>query len=198
MYDELISLENLFQAWKEFKNGKQNKKDVQLFERFLEDNIFLLHHQLERQTYQHGKYETFHIHDPKHRIISKATVRDRIVHHLVFKKLYALFDPSFIFHCYSSREGKGTHLGVRNLAKCLRQESRNYTRQVFALKCDIKKFFASILHKKLLQLIECKINDKKLLWLIEEVVGSFSSPETALGGGFVGCIPRRKKRCSDW
>lgn len=183
MYDGLISLENIFQSWKEFRNGKHNRRDVQFFERFLEDNLFLLHEELVAQAYQHGKYEVFHIHDPKHRIISKATVRDRIVHHLVFKKLYEIFDREFIFHVYSSRENKGTHLAVRNLSRCLRKESKNFTQPVFALKCDIRKFFQSINQRKLLQLIECKIEDKKFMQLIEKTIGSFSATDISLGGG---------------
>ncbi|EKE15830.1 MAG: hypothetical protein ACD_11C00103G0032 [uncultured bacterium] len=184
MYDEIISFENIFQSWKMFRNGKNNRRDVQFFERFLEDNIFLLQKELDDQTYRHGKYEIFHIHDPKHRIISKATVRDRIVQHLVFKKIYDIFDSNFIFHSYSSRKNKGTHLAVRNLLKCLRKESRNFTRPVFALKCDIRKFFASINQRKLLQLIARKIEDKKFMRLIKEVVVSFSATDFPLGGGF--------------
>lgn len=176
MSDELFSLENIFAAWHEFKKGKQAKSDVQIFERFLEDNIFALHGELENKTYRHGHYGIFHICDPKHRVISKATVRDRLVHHLVFKKLYNIFDPEFIFHSYSSRENKGTHLAVKNFSKCLRRESKNDTRTVYVLKCDIKKFFQSISHKKLLQLIERKISDKNLLWLIEEIINSFFKP----------------------
>lgn len=175
MCNKLFSLEDIFLAWNEFKKGKQNKTDVQIFERFLEDNIFAIHSELENQTYCHDQYKTFHIYDPKHRIISKATVRDRIAHRLVFKRLYDIFDPSFIFHSYSSRLNKGTHLAVKNLSTCLRRESRNYTRTVYVLKCDIKKFFQSISHKKLLQLIERKISDKSFLWMIKEVINSFFS-----------------------
>ncbi|MFA4880162.1 MAG: reverse transcriptase domain-containing protein [Candidatus Doudnabacteria bacterium] len=176
MYDKLVSLENLFLSWNEFKKGKQNKLDVQIFERFLEDNIFAIHEELKSCTYRHDEYKTFYIHDPKYRIISKATVRDRIIHHLAFKELYAAFDHSFIFHSYASRKNKGTHIAVRNLSNCLRRESRNYTRPVYALKCDIKKFFQSISHKKLLELIERKISDKNFLWLIEDIINSFSMP----------------------
>ena len=194
MYDKLVSLENIFISWKEFRDGKQNKSDVQLFERFLEDNLFVVQEELENQTYRHGGYETFHIQDPKPRIISKAIVKDRLVHHLVFKKLYDIFDSSFIFHSYSSRERRGSHLAVKNLSKCLRKVSRNYTRQTYVLKCDIRKFFLSIDHKKLLELIEHKIFDKNFLWLIEEIINSFSFPsvqslqstENPWGGGFKG------------
>ena len=176
MSDKLFSLDDIFTAWREFKKDKQAKFDVQIFERFLEDNIFSIHEELENKTYRHRPYETFHIRDPKHRIISKAAVRDRLVHHLVFRKLYGIFNSSFIFHSYSSRKNKGTHLAVKNLSDCLRGESRNYTRPVYVLKCDIKKFFQSISHKKLLQLIERKISDKNLLWLIKEIIGSFRLP----------------------
>jgi RNA-directed DNA polymerase len=187
-FEQLISLEHLFLSWKEFRKGKLAKKDVMEFERNLEDNIFLLHQQLTDGNFTHGSYSTFHIHDPKPRLISKAIVRDRLVHHLIFNKLYQIFDPTFIFHSYSSRTGKGTHLAVANLAACLRRESGNFCRNVFVLKCDIKKFFQSVNHQILLQLIQNKIKDSQFLWLIEQIVKSFppaSERKIALGGGAV-------------
>lgn len=137
--------------------------------------------ELTAQAYRHGPYTTFYINDPKPRVINKALVRDRLVHHAVFAELYRIFDPIFIYHSYSSRLGKGTHLAVRDLAKALRQISRNYRHPAFALKCDIRKFFQNLSHPKLLQLIQKRIKDKKFLWLIEEVIASFAS--TLLGGG---------------
>jgi len=181
IYDKLIGLENLFLSWNQFKKGKIKKPDVLVFERNLEDNIFSLQKALKDQAYRHGPYAIFHIHDPKHRLISKASVRDRLAHHLMFAELYRIFDSAFIYHSYSSRVGKGTHLAVLNLTRALRAVSRNYAQPVFALKCDIKKFFQNISHPKLLQLIQKRIKDKKFLWLIEEVIASFVV--TPLGGG---------------
>ncbi|MEK7065010.1 MAG: RNA-dependent DNA polymerase, partial [Patescibacteria group bacterium] len=135
MYNELVKLENIFSAWREFRSGKNNRLDIMSFERNLEDNLFALHEDLANNTYKHGPYHTFHIWDPKHRIISKATVRDRVVHHLVFRELYRIFNPTFIFHSYSSRLGKGAHLAVKNLSNILRSASHNYTKPTFALKC---------------------------------------------------------------
>ena len=176
IYNNLINLENIFNAWAEFKQGKMNKPDVLSFERNLEDNLFSLHPELLNRTYIHGPYSTFHIHDPKSRLISKATVKDRLVHHLVFRELYRIFNPSFIYHSYSSREGKGTHLAVKDLTSCLRKVSRNYAHPCFALKCDIKKFFQSVPHQKLLEIIKRKVKDEKFLWLVREIIGSFISP----------------------
>ncbi|MEK7139074.1 MAG: reverse transcriptase domain-containing protein, partial [Patescibacteria group bacterium] len=166
-------MKNLLSCWRGFRKGKAKKSDVMEFERHLEDNIFQLHYELLLGSYRHGPYSTFHIYDPKHRVISKALVRDRLVHHVVFNELYRIFDPTFIFHSYSSRLGKGTHVAVRNVANCLRQASHNYARTVYILKCDIKKFFWSVDHQKLLAIIQTKITDEKLLSLIHKIIGGF-------------------------
>ena len=192
MYNKLVSIENLFASWDGFKRGKIKKPDVLVFERNLEDNIFALQAELISQTYQHGPYTTFHINDPKPRIINKANVRDRLVHHAMFAELYRLFDPIFIYHSYSSRVGKGTHLAVKNLTQALRQVSRNYTVPVFALKCDIKKFFQNLSHPKLLELIQRRVKDKKCLWLIEEIVASFATP---LGGVAILVVSKKGGAC---
>ena len=92
MFDQIISLENLFFAWNEFKRGKRNCFDVQEFECHLEDNIFALHEDLKNGNYRHGEYHCFNIFDPKHRVIHKATVRDRLVHHAVYRILLPIFD----------------------------------------------------------------------------------------------------------
>ncbi len=177
MYDKLISLDNLFLSWEEFKKGKIKKLDVLAFERCLEDNIFTLHNNLKSFNYRHDPYETFHIFDPKPRTISKASVKDRLVHHLVFRELDNIFDGGFIYHSYASRNDKGTHLAVNNLFCCLRKVSKNYNHNVYALKGDVKKFFPSVSHQKLLALIKRKIKDNSFLWLIEEIINSFPERE---------------------
>src|SRR4030043_87574 len=103
IFDKIISLENLFLAWHEFKRGKRKKKDVIAFEFSLEDNIFRLHWLLKNNYYRHGKYQSFSIRDPKPRTIHKASVRDRVLHHAVFRILYPAFDPVFISVSYSCR-----------------------------------------------------------------------------------------------
>jgi len=145
-YEDLVSIENIFQAWREFRKGKRKKPDIQKFERHLEDNIFELHHELRSKTYKHGKYQEFYVTDPKRRHIHKSKVRDRVLHHLLYKYLYELFDKHFIYDSYSCRKEKGTHKAVKRLETFARIRSRNYTGQCYSLKCDIKKFFASVDH----------------------------------------------------
>lgn len=173
MYKEITSLPNLFQAFDEFKRGKRKKIDVGRFERHLEDNIFELQRELVNKTYHHSAYTGFYIKDPKQRHIHKAIVRDRIVHHALYKVLNPIFEPTFIPDSYSSRVNYGTHKGFEKLVSYSRKVSKNYSQDCWALKCDIKRFFDSTNHDILLKIIKRKIEDPDLLWLLEEIIEGF-------------------------
>jgi len=162
-------------AWQEFRSGKRNKPDVQKFEFNLEDNLFQLHSELKSKTYQHSHYTAFNVCDPKLRRIHKACVRDRALHHAIFRIIYPIFDKSFIFDSYSCRIEKGTHRAVSRLEKFCRKVSKNNHRNIFALKCDIRKFFDSINQEILLKIIRKKIDDEDAIWLINIILKSFGS-----------------------
>jgi len=166
-------LENLFLAWREFRKGKTNKIDVQEFEFNLEDNLFELYQELKSKTYQHSHYTAFNVCDPKLRRIHKACVRDRVLHHAVFRILYLIFDRGFIFDSYSCRIEKGSYRAVNRLEKFCRKLSKNNSQNIFALKCDIRKFFNSIDQEVLLDLLKSKINDENAILLIERIIKSF-------------------------
>jgi retron-type reverse transcriptase len=124
LFNKIMEPENLFLAWDEFKKGKRQKLDVLRFEKNLEQNIFQLQRDLRDKTYKHGGYTSFYIHDPKLRHIHKATVRDRVLHHAVFKILNPIFEPIYIHNSFSCRIGKGNHKGVKTLAHLLRQAEK--------------------------------------------------------------------------
>lgn len=176
-YCDVISIENLFNAWREFARGKRSKKDVATFELNLEDNIFYLHKSLTSGAWCPDPYEDFYVHDPKLRRIHKATVRDRVLYQAVYRSLYNVFDPSFIHDVYSSRNNKGTHAGVNRLEVFTRKITRNHTQSAFVLKCDIKKFFDSVDHNILFQLLSKRILDEKLRKLIFQIIDSFHHTE---------------------
>jgi RNA-directed DNA polymerase len=183
-YHHIISLENLLAAWKEFVRGKKSRKDVQEFERDLMTNILSLYRDLSTKTYRHAGYHAFKISDPKPRDIHKATVRDRLVHHALHRILYPFFDRTFSSASFSCRVGKGTHKALDLFQKYSRKISHNHTRTAWVLKCDIRKFFASINQQILLEIMYKYIPDAGTRWLIAEIVSSFQS--TKNGVSFVG------------
>lgn len=174
IFQHIASLESLLDAWDEFKKRKRNKYDVQLFERHLGDNLFALHEDLISKRYHHGAYSGFYIKDPKIRLVHKSMVRDRIVHHTVFNVLNKIFEPTFIFDSYSCRKDKGTHRGVERLKVFVEKTQRTHTK-CFVLKCDVRKFFHSIDHLILLQIIAKRVKDIDAIWLIRVLIESFSS-----------------------
>lgn len=180
-YEDIISVENFLLAWKEFLSGKRSKPDVQDFGCFLMDHIMELHAELAAGTYRHGPYHAFHICDPKPRHIHKATVRDRLLHHAVYRILYQFFDRTFIADSYSCRLEKGTHKAMDRFRYFHRRVSRNNTRTCWVLKCDIRKFFASIDHETLFGVLRQYISDERIVGLIREVVGSFYSVRPGVG-----------------
>ncbi len=180
----MTSLSHIFRCWDQFKRGKRKRKDVQCFERHLEDNIFGLAKDLATFQYKHAPYEQFYVTDPKQRHISKATVRDRLVHQVVYDTLTSVLDKKFIFHSLSSRLGKRTHVGVSLLQRMLRRVSANGSKPCYALKMDIRRCFDSVDQAILKHLLQKYIKDSSMLKITNMIIDSFNlkpDPERSVG-----------------
>ena len=173
-YESVISLENLLEAWKEFIIGKRSRKDVQEFERDLMTNVIQLHNDLVTMSYGHHGYEAFNISDPKPRNIHKASIRDRVLHRALYRILYSFFDRTFISDSYSCRYNKATYKAIDKFRKFFFQVSKNDKKTVWVLKCDIRKFFASVNHDTLKAILKNYISDDKILFLLWVIIDSFS------------------------
>lgn len=182
IFEELVSVENLLAAWQEFLVGKNQRYDVQEFSRDLLDNILSLHADLASGQYQHGGYESFYINDPKRRHIHKASVRDRLLHHAVYRLLYPFFDRTFIADSYSCREEKGAHKAINRFRSFANKVSKNHTRTCWVLKGDIRKFFASIDHRVLKNILVEYIPDEKIFALFSNVIDSYETESGAAVG----------------
>ena len=180
-YDNIITLEVLLCTWQRFLRRKRHKKDVITFEAKLSENILDLYFSLKNKTYIHGPYSAFNISDPKPRNIHKATVRDRLLHHFLYRELYPYFDDRFIYDSYSCRKYKGTHRALDRFGFFSGKVSKNNTRTCYVLKCDIRKFFASIDQEILMAILTRHIADSDILWLIRQVVSSFHTVRQGIG-----------------
>jgi RNA-directed DNA polymerase len=180
-YKHIISLENLLLAWKEFLSGKKMRKDVLHFEQHLMRNIIDLHQELAMKKYAHSRYHAFSIADPKPRSIHKASVRDRLLHHAIYHELYPFFDRTFIADSYSCRQWKGTHRALKRFQVFSNKVSKNNTRTVWILKCDIRKFFASVDQGILIGIVKEYIPDQDIISLLSEIIDSFHSTEVGKG-----------------
>lgn len=153
--------------------GKRGRADVQEFGHRLMDNLLDLQSDLQNGAYHHAGYYHFTITDPKTRQVHKASVRDRVLNHAVYRKLYPFFDRTFVHDSYSCRKNKGTHAALKRFNIMARRVSHNNTRVCWVLKCDIQQFFASIDHNLMLEILSGYIPDQGFMVLLNQIVESF-------------------------
>lgn len=170
LYDRIISVENLFTAFYEFRQGKRHKSEVPEFEYDLEKNIFQLRRELKKFTYEPLTPKVFKVSEPKARFIQAACVRDRIVHRALVRIINPIFEPTFIYDSYACRIEKGTLNAVKRLEGFWRRESKNYTQKIYFLKADIRKYFDSIDLEVLVAIIKKRVSCPKTIWLIKKIL----------------------------
>ena len=168
LFQEVCEFENLYNAYLKARRGKNNIKEVLEFTYNLENELIKLKYELISQTFKTGKYRHFVIFEPKERKISALPFRDRVVHHAICSVIEIIFEKKFIYDSYACRKGKGTHAGADRIQKFIRKANSNY----YVLKCDVSKYFPSVNHEILKQLIREKIGDEKLLQLLDKIIDS--------------------------
>ena len=166
LFEQIISWQNFRLAFLKASKGKSRSSEVILFTTKLDENLEVLRHGIANQTYSIGEYRQFKIYDPKERIISVASFKDRVIHHAIINILEPIFEKQFIFHTYACRKGKGTHAAARYVFKKARSNN-------FFLKLDIKKYFASIDHTELKRQLIRIIKDKRCLILLFKIIDSY-------------------------
>lgn len=166
LFEQIISWQNFRLAFLKASKGKSRSSEVILFTTKLDENLEVLRHGIANQTYSIGEYRQFKIYDPKERIISVASFKDRVIHHAIINILEPIFEKQFIFHTYACRKGKGTHAAARYVFKKARSNN-------FFLKLDIKKYFDSIDHTELKRQLIRIIKDKRCLILLFKIIDSY-------------------------
>jgi retron-type reverse transcriptase len=165
VYAQICSWDNLLLAHRRASRGKRGKAAAATFEHRLEDNLVVLQQELQTRTYRPGHYSSFHIHEPKRRLISAAPFRDRVVHHALCNVIEPVFERSFIYDSYANRAGKGTHRALDRAQVFAR-------RHRYVLACDVRQFFPSIDHTILRRILARKLADPGVLWLLDRILDS--------------------------
>ena len=150
--------------------GKRSRPDVARFMMNLELELVRLARELDTDTYSPGGYRVFEVCDPKPRQISAAPFRDRIVHHAFTRLVEPVFESIFSSDSYACRRGFGTHLAIKGARRAAKRFG-------CVLKCDIQKYFASIDHCILVNLLEKRIDCTRTLDLARLIISSSNEQE---------------------
>jgi RNA-directed DNA polymerase len=165
LYPQIYSFGNLYVAYLAARKGKRDQVAVASFEFDLEHNLLRLEAELRDQVYRPGGYTNFFIHEPKRRLVSAAPFHDRVVHHALCNVIEPIWEKRFIHTNFACRVGKGTHRALDQCHACVR-------RYPYAFQGDIVKYFPSIDHAILRDLLARRIADRQTLWLMDQILDS--------------------------
>ncbi|MGO9257591.1 MAG: reverse transcriptase domain-containing protein [Bryobacteraceae bacterium] len=178
LWETVVSFENLHEAARRAALGKRKRPDVAAFLMNLETELVCLRRELQSREYQPGPYREFLVHEAKPRLISAAPFRDRVVHHALTQVLEPIFERRFTKDSYACRTGMGVH-------KALERAKRAVVDFPYVLKCDVRKYFASIDHEILKRLLARVVKCGPTLDVAGRIIDGWISQEDA-GAYFTG------------
>lgn len=162
LYDEVISSENMFNAFRDSKNNKRNKKTVYQFELNFGKEMGDLILELRQGTYEPKPYNKFIVYEPKKREIFAPAFRDIVVQHALYRVVYPIFEKGFITQSHGCRK----HHGCQSASEYLQTVMRDSDPESYFLQLDIRKYFYSFDRAALKGMLERKIKDKAVIDLL--------------------------------
>lgn len=150
---------DLVQAYYDCRRSKRNSASALAFEADLERNLSQLHSDLIAGTYRPGRSICFVVTRPKPREVWAADFRDRIVHHLLYNRIGASIEATFIADSCACIPGRGTLYAAKRLESKIRSATQNWAKPVHYLKLDLANFFVSIDKQILAGQLEARIRE---------------------------------------
>ena len=171
-YDDILDIDKIFETYYRIKINSKHKQKCINFDLNKGNNIIDIYKTLESRNYHHGLYNIFIIRIPKERVILSEGLKDKVVNHLVSNYLLKpLIIPKLINSNIATRENMGTSYGIKLLKKYF-NKLKFYNKEIYILKCDIKKYFFNIDHNILISKL-CKIiKDKDILNIVNTLIES--------------------------
>ena len=168
---DITSLDTLLIAHRRAMKGKRQSHQATGFNYDLMSHLLILQSELRAGTYRPSAYRRKIITEPKVRLIEAPAYRDRIVHHALHHHLSPFYEHSFITDSYACRPGRGIHHAAGRVQHFLRSGGPD----LYACQLDVSKYYASINHDRLLELLQTKIDDQALIDLLRVIIASTDS-----------------------
>ena len=155
-----VSLEEVIEAYYDCRRRKRTTVNAIEFELDYEHECIELWHELNVHRYEPRRSIAFVVERPVKREIFAADFRDRVVHHLIARRIYGLLEQQFLVDSYSTQKGKGTLFGIQRVEQHIRECSENYTKDCYIMKLDISGYFMSISKQRLYECVRDFLNER--------------------------------------
>ena len=161
---------NIKNAHLNARKGKAHYHEVQMVNTNEELYLSQIHDMLLNKTFRNSEYTTFmKLDSTKEREIFKLPYfPDRIIHHCIVQILEPIWMKTLIADTYSSLKGRGIHKGVKRIKAALKDKENT----TYCLKMDVRKFYPSIDHDILKTILQHKIKDPDVMWILNEIIDS--------------------------
>ena len=163
---QIACFDNLHLAFFKAKKGKEHKEAVIDYRKNLAGNLSRLQQQILSGMVNVGNYHYFTIYDPKERQICAADFNERVLHHALMNVCHPCFEKYQIFDSYATRIGKGTY-------KALERAERFQKENQWYFKFDVRKYFDSIAHPILQNMLRLRFKDPLLLGIFDKIINSY-------------------------
>lgn len=170
LFCKIHDTKNIEYAFYKASKGKRNTKDVVFWKENIEREIAFLKKDIEENRVKTNNYSYFKIYDPKERLISVAPFKVRIYHHAIMNVCHNVFENHQIYHSYATRPFKGTH-------KAIEQAVKNNSKAQWFLKLDVKKFFDTINHQVLNDLLSKRFKEKEILTMFSLIINGYNTEQ---------------------
>ena len=183
---ELTTLENLNNAFYECSRISYWKESTQRYKANLLLNNIELQQELRDKKYKISPTTNFTLNERgKIRFIEAPAIRDRIVQKILCNKiLIPILTKPLIYDNYASLKHRGTSFARKRICILLRKYIKKFGANGYILQIDIKKYFDSIDHNVLKQLLYERIHEsKEIMDLIDYIVDSSSKTDKGLNLG---------------
>lgn len=167
LMDKVYSLRNLQAAFAQVRhNGGSGGVDhvtVERYERRLESELKALHDQLRTGAYRPQAVRRAYIPKGKGQVrpLGIPTVRDRVAQTALRNVLEPIFEREFAEHSYGFRPQRGAKMGLRRVAKLLKEGHR------YVVDADIRGYFDNIPKQPLMGRVKERVADGRVLALLE-------------------------------
>ena len=168
LIDKVYRPTTLYAAWVKVKSNKgragSDHQSIEQFERNLTENLGRLHRELKQGSYRPRPIRRVYIDKPgskDKRPLGVPCVRDRVVQAALRLVIEPIFEREFVQGSYGFRPGRGCKDALREVQRLLVEG------YVHVVDADLKAYFESIGHQKLLDEVGQYIADGRVLALIE-------------------------------
>jgi len=172
LIDKMYKRKNLEMAWERVKanrgSGGVDGETLETFEAQLGQQLDRLERELKEDTYQPQPVRQHPI--PKrdkpgeHRLLGIPTIYDRVCQQALLNRLEPIFEPVFDDASFGYRRGRSTKDALRKIWKEIQGGSE------WIVDADLRDFFGSVDHAKLLTLVAQRVADGRVLRLIEAML----------------------------